>query len=171
MEIKVWPPETLAWNGNRVRCAIGRSGVTADKKEGDGATPAGTFPLRRVLYRPDRLNVPETRLPLRALEAADGWCDAPESPDYNRLVRLPFAGSHETLWRDDGVYDVIVELGYNDDPVVPGLGSAIFMHIARPGFDATEGCVALRLEDLLEVLSQADETTVLSVSLQPHPEA
>ena len=167
MEIIVWPPETLSWNSNRVRCALGRSGVKLRKKEGDGATPIGRFPLRRVMYRPDRLAAPKTGLPVRALEAGDGWCDAPADDSYNRLVRLPFSASFEALWRDDNVYDVIVPLGYNDDPVEPGLGSAIFVHVARPGYDPTEGCIALALEDLLDLLTHCDEATVLSVSPRP----
>jgi L,D-peptidoglycan transpeptidase YkuD (ErfK/YbiS/YcfS/YnhG family) len=81
------------------------------------------------------------------------------------LIKLPFSASHEALWRADNVYDVIVELGYNDDPIIPGLGSAIFMHVARPKYDSTEGCVALALEDLLTLLSQCDETAVLSVMM------
>jgi L,D-peptidoglycan transpeptidase YkuD (ErfK/YbiS/YcfS/YnhG family) len=165
MEIIVRPPETLSWNTTQARCVIGRGGVISDKKEGDGATPAGTFPLRRVMYRPDRLEPPQTGLPISALTADDGWCDEPGNASYNRLIKLPFSASHEALWRDDNVYDVIVELGYNDDPIKPGLGSAIFMHVAKPGYDPTEGCVALALEDLLELLSQSDAATVLIVKL------
>jgi L,D-peptidoglycan transpeptidase YkuD (ErfK/YbiS/YcfS/YnhG family) len=108
--------------------------------------------LRRVFYRPDRLAAPVTALPTRALGASDAWCDDPQSPDYNRLVRLPFTARHELLWREDEIYDVIVELGWNDDPVVPGNGSAIFLHVARPDFSPTEGCVALDRSALLTVL-------------------
>jgi len=164
MEIIVRPPQTLSWNTTKVRCAIGRGGVSADKMEGDGATPIGTFPLRRVLYRADRLEPPQSGLAVRALGADDGWCDEPTNAFYNRPVRLPFPAGHEVLWRDDNVYDVIVELGYNDDPVRPDLGSAIFMHVARPGYDPTEGCVALALEDLLDLLRHCDDQTVLSVT-------
>jgi len=167
MEILVRLPETLSWNATDVRCAMGRGGITNDKNEGDGATPVGRLPLRRVFYRPDRLDAPQTNLSVRAISADDGWCDAPEDAFYNRLIQRPFTASHETLWRDDHVYDVIVELGYNDDPVAPGLGSAIFMHVARPAFEPTEGCVALALDDLLELLRHCDETAVLSVMPQP----
>ncbi len=167
MEIVVWPPGTLSWNGNQVRCAIGHGGIRAEKKEGDGATPAGVFPLRRVMIRPDRLEAPKTGLPVRALDPADGWCDDPGDDSYNQLVKLPFSASHEILWRDDAIYDVIVEVGYNDDPAKPGLGSAIFVHVARPGFEPTEGCVALALDDLLRLLEDCDEQTVVSVSHRP----
>ena len=165
MEIIVRPPETLSWNTTQARCVIGRGGVTSNKKEGDSATPAGRFPLRRVMYRPDRRKPPFTGLPISPLGADDGWCDEPGNATYNQLIKLPFSASHEALWRADNVYDVIVELGYNDDPNIPGLGSAIFMHVARPKYDSTEGCVALALEDLLTLLSQCDETAVLSVMM------
>jgi L,D-peptidoglycan transpeptidase YkuD (ErfK/YbiS/YcfS/YnhG family) len=136
------------------RCALGRAGVRRDKREGDCATPAGRFPLRRVLYRPDRIDRPTTALPVAALSANDGWCDDPQDPNYNRQVRLPYAARHEHLWRSDGLYDVIVISGYNDDPVVPGMGSAIFLHVARADLGPTEGCVAVALPDLLEILAE-----------------
>ncbi len=137
------------------RCAVGRGGVRRDKREGDGATPAGCWPLRRVLYRADRLATPQSRLPLSTIGPQDAWCDDPSDPDYNRQVTLPFAGRHERLWREDEVYDVVAVLGHNDDPPLPGAGSAIFLHVARPDFAPTEGCVALALTDLLMLLNQA----------------
>jgi L,D-peptidoglycan transpeptidase YkuD (ErfK/YbiS/YcfS/YnhG family) len=136
-----------------VRAAIGRSGVTADKREGDGASPLGTWPLRRLHYRADRLALPATVLPARAIQPDDGWCDDPRHPDYNRLVRRPFAASHEEMWREDGLYDLVAELGYNDAPPVAGRGSAIFLHVARSDFGPTAGCLALARPDLLAVLA------------------
>ena len=134
-------------------CAIGKGGFAKDKREGDGATPIGVWPLRRILYRPDRLaTAPASALPTQALAADDGWCDDPSDPAYNRPVKRPFAASHEAMWRDDGLYDVVVVLGHNDNPPVAGLGSAIFLHCARPDYGPTEGCVALARADLLEVL-------------------
>ena len=170
MEIVVWPPGTLSWNGNQVRCAIGHGGIRVEKREGDGVTPAGVFPLRRVLVRPDRLEAPKTGLPVRPLDPADGWCDDPGDDAYNQLVERPFSASHEILWRDDAIYDVIVEVGYNDNPVKPGLGSAIFVHVARPGLKPTEGCVALALDDLLRLLEDCDETTRICVLPEPPSE-
>lgn len=154
MELVVDLPDRLSVDSRTYRCALGHSGVTEDKTEGDGATPAGRFALRRVLYRADRLAPPETRLPVLPVEQDQGWCDDPAEPLYNQPVRLPFSGGHEILWRDDGLYDVIVVLGHNDSPPVPGKGSAIFMHVARPDYGPTEGCVALELGDLLEVLAR-----------------
>ena len=143
------------------RCAVGPGGVRPDKREGDGATPAGCWPLRRVLYRADRLAPPATALPLAALKREDGWCDDPADPSYNSQVVLPHGASHERLWRDDGIYDLIVVLGHNDDPPVPGAGSAVFLHLARPDYAPTEGCVALARDHLLAVLERAGPDTRL----------
>ncbi len=149
-------------DGRRFRCAIGRGGYALDKREGDGATPIGTWPFRMVYFRPDRGPPPETGLETKPLAETDGWCDAPEDPAYNQHVALPYAASHEEMWRDDPLYDIVVVLGHNDDPPVPGHGSAIFMHVAREGYLPTEGCVALKREDLEQVLatvSQGDAIT------------
>lgn len=150
--------------GKRYRCALGRGGVGNKAGEGDGVTPVGIFPLRRLFYRGDRLDEPATGLPCLALRPDHGWCDAPEDPHYNRLVQRPFAASHEHMWRDDALYDLVVELGYNDDPVLPGRGSAIFMHVARPDYADTEGCVALARPDLLEVLERCGPATRISIT-------
>ena len=144
-------------DGRITRCALGKGGViaAADKREGDGKSPLGTWGIRRVLFRPDKGGPPQTRLPTKALERDDGWCDAPGDPAYNRAVKLPHPASAEQMWREDDVYDLVCILAHNDDPPVPGLGSAIFMHLARPGYEPTEGCVALSREDMLELLSLA----------------
>jgi len=144
---------------------MGRSGVTPaeSKREGDGATPLGAWPMRSVYWRPDRLARPATGLPVEPLIAEAGWCDDPADPFYNRLVILPYPACHEQLWREDHVYDLIVELGYNDDPVIPGKGSAIFLHVARPDYSATEGCAACAVEDLLALLETAKLGDVLKI--------
>lgn len=139
----------------RMSCALGRSGISAQKREGDGATPLGVYRLEKVYYRPDRMARPRTGLPLVALSHADGWCDAPGDRNYNRLVRLPYAASAEEMWRKDHLYDLIIVLNYNRRPRVQGAGSAIFMHFAREGYRPTEGCVALKGRDILKVLAHA----------------
>jgi L,D-peptidoglycan transpeptidase YkuD (ErfK/YbiS/YcfS/YnhG family) len=156
VDLLVDPSGIASWSGLRFHCVVGRSGIMGDKREGDGATPVGAWPMRRVLYRADRLARPQTALLVSAIAQGDGWCDAPGDARYNRPVRLPYPASAETLWREDGVYDLIVPLGYNDVPAVSGAGSAIFLHVARPDFAPTEGCVALALADLLMVLREAD---------------
>ncbi len=147
------------WGDKTFRCALGRGGISTDKKEGDGATPVGAFPMRELLYRPDREAEPQAGLTATPLEADDGWCDAPDDPAYNRPVLLPYPASAETLWREDGLYDLIVPLGYNDDPVVAGAGSAIFLHVAKPDYAPTEGCVALSRADMHTVLKNADPSS------------
>jgi len=135
------------------RAALGRGGVCSDKVEGDGATPRALLPLRRVLYRADRGPTPHTTVPVEPIAPFDGWCDDPPHRDYNRAVTLPHDGRHEALWRDDGLYDIVGVLGWNDAPTVRNRGSAIFLHVARPDYAPTEGCVALAVADLRALLA------------------
>ena len=151
------PNGYLTWKHHRVRCALGKGGLSSTKVEGDGVTPIGSWPLRRVFYRADRIDMPTTGLCVRAITQNDGWCDDAVDTLYNQLVTLPYPAHHENLWRDDGVYDLVVELGYNDNPPISGKGSAIFMHIARPKFEPTEGCVAITLDHLQSLLSDCNE--------------
>jgi L,D-peptidoglycan transpeptidase YkuD (ErfK/YbiS/YcfS/YnhG family) len=139
------------------RCALGRSGVieAARKREGDGASPLGRWPIRRVLWRVDRGPIPETALPVAPIARGDAWCDAPDDPAYNRPVKHPFPASAEDLWREDRAYDIVVVLGYNDAPVRPGMGSAIFWHIAQPDWRSTEGCIAVTEADMRAALKLA----------------
>jgi L,D-peptidoglycan transpeptidase YkuD (ErfK/YbiS/YcfS/YnhG family) len=144
-------------------CALGRGGCRARKREGDGATPIGRWRLRRVLYRADRLPRPRTALPVRAIARHDGWCDAAGDRNYNRQVRHPYPASAERLWRSDALYDLIVVLGYNDAPRIRGRGSAIFMHVARPGLAPTEGCIALARAHLVLLLRHAGRRASVAV--------
>ncbi len=163
MTLRVFPPNTLEFQGRRYTCALGKGGVTGNKREGDGATPLGVFPLRRVFFRADRLTKPETSLPAVAIGLNDGWCDDPTHPYYNRLVALPMEARHEILWRKDQSYDLLIELGYNDDPVQKGRGSAIFIHVTKPDYEPTEGCVALITKDLLQILKACGPQTQIRI--------
>jgi L,D-peptidoglycan transpeptidase YkuD (ErfK/YbiS/YcfS/YnhG family) len=147
-------------------CALGPHGVVAaaDKREGDGKSPLGVWPIRRVLFRPDRGSAPATALPLAPISPADGWCDDPADAAYNQPVALPYPASAEALWRDDEAYDLIVVLGHNDDPPVPGLGSAIFLHLAKPGFPPTQGCVAISRADMEELLRLAELGSAVKIA-------
>jgi L,D-peptidoglycan transpeptidase YkuD (ErfK/YbiS/YcfS/YnhG family) len=122
------------------------------KREGDGATPVGCWRALRVLYRADRVRRPLTGLPVTRIRRTDGWCDASGDRNYNRAVRHPYGASAESLWREDRLYDVVVVLGHNTVPRVRGHGSAIFLHLAGPGYAPTHGCIALRQEHLLLLL-------------------
>ena len=154
---------TLTCDGHRYACALGRNGVSANKIEGDNATPSGTFALRQLLYRADRLALPVTSLMTRAIQHNDGWCDAPEDAYYNQWVSMPHATSAEHLWRDDHVYDLIVVTGYNDAPMISGKGSAVFMHVATADYAPTAGCVALSQFDLLSVLEAVSPETTITI--------
>jgi L,D-peptidoglycan transpeptidase YkuD (ErfK/YbiS/YcfS/YnhG family) len=142
----------LHWLGESAAAAVGRAGVKADKHEGDGATPAGTYPLVSILYRPDRVELPLSQLPVKPLAPGDGWVDDPADANYNRPVSLPYPASAERMWREDHLYDALVVIGYNMEPVVRGAGSAIFLHIATPDFAPTAGCVAIKKEILLRLV-------------------
>lgn len=142
----------LSWARGSTPAACGRGGVRTDKREGDGASPAGVFSLVRAYYRPDRLPPPSTTLPVTALRPNDGWIDDPDDPQYNRLVSLPYPAHHEAMWREDGLYNVVVVIGYNTDPPAPGRGSAIFLHEAQPDFAPTAGCIAVARDALIALL-------------------
>jgi len=167
--IRATPPAPMGMENFSAPCALGRSGViaAADKREGDGATPLGTWPLRKVYYRMDRIAPPETAgLPVEPISADLGWCDAAEHPDYNRPVPLPGAASHEELSRTEPVYDLVVVLGHNDDPVVPGMGSAIFWHLARADWQPTAGCIATRPDVLSELLAACGPDSTMTIRLE-----
>ena len=149
----VGPDRILRLGPHAWRCALGRGGISPQKQEGDGATPVGLLPLRRVFYRADRVAPPTCRVPVEPLAPEDGWCDDPTDRAYNQRVRLPYDARHEHLWREDAVYDLVGVLGWNDAPVVRGRGSAIFLHLAKPGLAPTEGCIALPERDLRAALA------------------
>lgn len=158
LEVRALPRDRckgiLRLGGITVPCALGRSGVLTRKKEGDGGTPAGRFGLLHVYYRPDRQLPPATRLPVEPLMPRSGWCDDPGHGRYNRPVELPFAASHEKMWREDRLYDIVVVLDCNISPAVKGKGSAIFFHIAREDYRPTEGCVAVAPDHMRLILSR-----------------
>lgn len=164
--IRVSAEGILEFNGQEYRCSLGEKGVTGDKREGDLKTPLGSFSLMECWYRADRMEAPETDLPLRIIQKDDGWCDDVKSPLYNQHVKLPFEASHEELWREDEKYDIIVTLGYNIKPLIPGKGSAIFFHIAPEGYPHTQGCVGLVKADMLKVLKDCSPQTLMRVKAE-----
>ena len=165
----------IAWRGRLIHggrsypCALGRSGIHAGKREGDGRTPAGEFALRYVLYRPDRMRRPKTALPVKPISLPDGWCDDARHSAYNQPVRLPIPASAERLRRSDHVYDLIVVIGHNDAPPIRGNGSAIFLHIAHWNLAPTAGCIALKRADLLAILAQCDSRSRIVIGREGQP--
>ena len=146
---------TLSGPAFSAPCVFGQGGLISatDKREGDKASPVGVWPVRRALFRADRIAPVDTHLRVDSIEDEDGWCDAPDDPAYNRPVRRPYAASHEALKREDGLYDLVVVLGHNDDPPVSGLGSAIFLHCMADDGRATLGCVAVEREALITLVA------------------
>ncbi len=144
---------------------IGKAGLIAveNKREGDMATPVGRWALRYLYYRRDILGDIKCALSSSVITKNCGWCDDPTHKEYNRYVKLPLAASHERLWRDDGAYDIVLALGYNDMPVVSGMGSAIFLHCIAKGNTYTAGCVAMLHDDLLQLLQLASNNQHLTI--------
>ena len=167
MEAYVLDGGMIRMGAGEWRCCVGRGGISPHKQEGDGATPAGVLPLRRVLFRADRGQAPKTAAPVEPLAPDDGWCDDPADPRYNCPVRLPYPARHELLWRRDEIYDVIGVLGWNDAPVQRGMGSAIFLHVARPDYGATEGCIAMALPDLRAILAAGLSSIRVGETISP----
>jgi L,D-peptidoglycan transpeptidase YkuD (ErfK/YbiS/YcfS/YnhG family) len=156
---------TLSFHGSMYRCALGKNGVSSNKQEGDGKTPLGTFKLRRAFYRRDKTESENcfgvsSYLNCTATETTFGWVDEPKDPLYNQFVYLPYNASHEELYlQSSSVYDLMAVIGYNDDPVVPYAGSAIFFHVASSGYGSTAGCVSMAISDLITVLSGVQRDT------------
>jgi len=167
MRIQIDPVGYIEFAGHKVRCALGRGGLSSTKHEGDGATPIGEFRLGRVFYRADRIaGPPETGLATFQITQDMGWCDDVDHRDYNTLIRLPHPARHENLWRGENVYDVVIEILYNTDPVRAGRGSAIFIHVAKPDYSPTEGCIALTYCDILFLLRNCNDGDTVAI---PHP--
>jgi L,D-peptidoglycan transpeptidase YkuD (ErfK/YbiS/YcfS/YnhG family) len=148
----------------RLPCALGRSGVTRAKREGDGASPAGWLAVRRIWWRADRVPPPRGRVPRRRIRPDLGWCDDARHRRYNQPIPLPTAAGHELMWREDRLYDYVVELGWNDRPAKPGRGSAIFLHLARPGLSPTAGCVAVTPAAIRPLLARLGPRTRLVIA-------
>jgi len=153
----------LSWPGGAAPAVCGRGGVRADKREGDGASPEGRFDLLAGFYRADRMALPPTHLAMTALQPTDGWVDDSADLRYNRLVSLPYPAHHEEMWRTDGLYDLVVPIGYNSDPPLPGRGSAIFLHVARPDFAATAGCIAVSRDILAGLLGRLGPGSMIAI--------
>lgn len=148
-------------------CVLGANGITHMKREGDSATPAGRLKLLSLIVRPDRGPRSVAAVPVRAMRRSDGWCDDPASGAYNRPLRLPSSAGHETMWRDDRLYDVVGVLDWNFRPRIRRRGSAIFLHVARPDYAPTAGCIALAPRDLRLLLAAAGRNPCFLVSAKP----
>ena len=149
----------MAAGSQRIPVALGRSGVKANKREGDGATPAGRFRPVRLWWRKDRSPRPAALLPARPINPADGWCEDPADRRYNRPIRLEPSASGDRLTRPDALYDLVIEIDHNTRPRIAGRGSAVFIHVARPGLTPTAGCVAMPAPALRRLLRRLGRNT------------
>jgi len=154
MKIKVRKNGYIIFGNRLLKCAIGKNGITQFKKEGDKATPAGKFKIKKILYRPDRIDSFSSQIPIQKITPNIGWCDDAKDKAYNKEIFLPYEASHEPLWRKDNIYDLILVIDYNCNPIKPRKGSAIFIHVAENNFTPTNGCIALKKEKLIELISK-----------------
>ncbi len=150
--------------GRQIYCAMGRSGTTSRKREGDGKTPIGRFAVVEVYHRVGRTKRPATNLPIASIKPEMGWCDDPNDRNYNRRVKLPYRGSHEYLWRQDHLYDVIVVLDQNYSQRMRNRGSAIFLHLAHDDYRGTEGCIAIAHQHMRRLTSFVRRGTIIEIS-------
>lgn len=145
-------------------CVFGKDGITENKIEGDWKTPKGIFPLRKIYYRPDRIERIKTDIECIPLSEKDIWCDDINKDEYNTFTKLPFDGSYENLWREDELYDIIIVIGYNDNPIIKNNGSAIFIHVAKENMGYTKGCLALKKEDMLDLIKNINSNSQIEIS-------
>ena len=144
----------LTFNDTSYKCAIGKNGISSNKVEGDGFTPSGEYSISKVYYRADRVTLPKLKIETNCIGQNFGWCDDVNSNDYNKLITFPYKQSAEVLFRDDEIYDILCVIDYNQNPIIKNIGSAIFLHIARNNYAGTEGCVALKKEDIISILTK-----------------
>ena len=153
----------LHFEDYKLRCAIGKRGITSTKREGDQKTPRGTFVFKSIFYRKDKSIKLKSFLKTNVIEKNMGWCDDSSSKYYNKLVKFPFKKSAEKLWLKKGIYDVFIVIDYNLDPVVKNKGSAIFLHIAKKNYLPTKGCVAISKKDILFLISKINKKTKIKI--------
>ena len=148
----------------RIKCAIGKRGIGKKKREGDKITPKGKFKIKTILYRKDRVSHFKSKITKLSIKKDMGWCDDPKSKKYNKLIKLPFKGSAEKLYREDNTYDIILVLNYNLNPIRKGKGSAIFIHVARKNYRNTLGCIAVSKRNLKKIIKKINKSTMVNIN-------
>jgi L,D-peptidoglycan transpeptidase YkuD (ErfK/YbiS/YcfS/YnhG family) len=154
----------LKYKNLKFRCALGKGGVKKKTMEGDNITPKGIFKIIKIYYRPDKIKKIKTLIKKIKIKKNMGWCDDPSSRLYNKLINLPTKYTHEKLYRNDSLYDLIVVLSYNTNPIIKNKGSAIFMHIGKNSYKKTKGCIALKKEHLIEIISKIKKNTKIKIN-------
>ena len=153
----------LIFNNYRIKCAIGKRGIGKKRKEGDLITPKGTFKTKFILFRKDRIKKIKTSLKKYEITKNMGWCDDIKSKEYNKLIKIPFKFKFERLFRKDNIYDIILVLNYNMNPIKKNKGSAIFIHISRKNYKSTKGCIAIKKVQLLGILKNIKKNTKVKI--------
>jgi len=154
----------LKYKNFKYRCALGKGGVNKKIKEGDGITPKGVFKITKIYYRADKIKIIKTNIKKIKITKNMGWCDDPVSRFYNRQIKLPSKFSYEKLYRNDDLYDLIAVMNYNTNPIIKNKGSAIFMHISKNSYKKTQGCIALKKKDLINILTEIKKNTKIKIN-------
>ena len=154
----------LTYQNNKVKCAIGKRGIGKKQKEGDEITPRGTFRIKNILYRKDKINNLRSIIKKTPIEKNMGWCDDPKSKDYNKLIKYPFNYTSEKLYKSDNIYDIILVLNFNMHPIKKNKGSAIFIHISNNKYSPTQGCIAIQKKELLKMIEFIDKKTKIIIN-------
>ena len=155
--------KSLTYNNYKVKCSLGKRGIGIKKKEGDLITPKGSFKINGILYRPDKVKNLITKLRKKMINKKMGWCDDPKSKKYNQLIKLPFKFNFEKLYRNDDIYDIIIILSFNTNPIIKNKGSAIFIHVAKRNYSPTKGCVAIRKNDIKKLAREINRNTIVKI--------
>ena len=163
MNIKI-KKHLLLFKNYKLKCAIGKSGITKHKKEGDLATPSGTFKIGLLYYRADRIKNFKCKIEKKIIKKNMGWCNDIKSKKYNKEISFPFNFTAEKLHRKDNIYDIFVNIKYNTQPAVKGRGSAIFLHLAKKKYQPTEGCVAISKKNFFKILPYIRKNTKILIS-------
>ena len=154
----------LTYQNNKVKCAIGKKGIGKKQKEGDQITPRGTFRVKSILYRKDKINYFKSVIKKTPIKKNMGWCDDPKSKDYNKLIKYPFNYKSEKLYRSKNIYDIILVLDFNMRPIKKNKGSAIFIHISNNKYSPTQGCIAIKKKELLKLIKFIDKKTKIFIN-------
>ena len=163
MNIKI-RKHVLLYKGYKLKCSIGKSGIKSSKKEGDLATPKGTFKLGRLYYRKNRIKLPKCKIKKKIIKKNMGWCDDSKSNKYNKEINFPFKYGAEKLYRKNKSYDLFIEIKYNCSPTIKKKGSAIFLHLANKSYSPTKGCVAISKKDFLKILPLINRKTKITIN-------
>jgi L,D-peptidoglycan transpeptidase YkuD (ErfK/YbiS/YcfS/YnhG family) len=153
----------LTYKNYKVKCALGKRGIGNKRREGDFITPKGNFKIKYILYRKDRIKRIQSKIKKIIIKKNMGWCDDPLSKDYNKLIKIPSEYNYEKIYKKENVYDIILVLNYNMNPVVKNKGSAIFIHVTKTNYKKTEGCVAIKKVHLLKIIKELKNNTKIKI--------